>query len=127
MQVQNKVELGLDAIEISDGLTVEDMKRIFGLQRPPIDTAERRLEAWERFAGGCNVVRVDGVLYSWDTRPRVQKNKAVIGRIHAQSDGESPHDIGSYKLDSRGTVLWLPAPLHAVLPGGEGSSEGDAS
>lgn len=117
--------LQLDAIEIQDGLTIADMKRLFGLEAPPIDTPERRLAQWEAFANGTNMVRVDDVLYSWDTRPRIQKNGAAIGRIYAQPRGQSPHELGAYKIDAGGRVVWMPTPLQAVLPGAEISSEED--
>lgn len=113
-------ELQLDALEICDGLTVEDMKRIFGLERPPIDTAARRLEAWNNStASGGNVVRVRDVSYSWDARPRRQKNGALIGRVYAQARGEGSRDVGSYKIDHDGVVVHVPAALRGMLPGSE--------
>lgn len=131
----NPRQLELDAIEISDGLTVADMKRIFGLEVSPIDSADRRLEAWGEVGSATNMVRVDDVLYSWDTRPRQQKNGAVIGRVHAQRRGEGTRDIGAYKINAEGAVLQIPAAaLRGVLPGTEGAEastdaapEGDAS
>lgn len=111
----------LDAIEISDGLTVTDMKRIFGTEAPPIDSADRRLEAWARVGPATNLVSVDDVLYSWDTRPRRQKNHAPVGRVYAQPRGGIPRDAGAYKIDADGTVLQIPEALRGILPGTEGA------
>ena len=95
---------------------------------PVIDTPAKRLEAWAMVcAGGAtNVLRVDGVSYSWDTRPRVQKNGAAIGRVYAQRRGELPRDVGMYKLGARGDVLAIPAALAGVLPGAEGAAPASA-
>lgn len=116
-------ELQLDALEISDGLSVEDMRRIFGMLPKPIDSADRRLEAWAQTCpGASNMIRVDDVAYSWDTRPRRQKNGAVIGRVYAQARGEITRDIGAYKIAAGGAVLWIPAALRGILPGTEGAT-----
>jgi len=112
-------------LEISDGLTVEDMRRIFDTLPKPIDSADRRLEAWAHACpSASNVIRVDDVSYSWDTKPRRQKNGAVIGRVYAQGRGEITRDIGAYKIDAGGAVLWIPAALRGILPGTEGAAVG---
>lgn len=111
-----------DQIEISDGLTVQDIQRLFDTLPKPIDSADRRLQAWSDAAAiGSNMARVDGVLYSWDTKPRRQKNGAVIGRVYAQNPGGITHDVGAYKIAAGGEVLQVPAALRAVLPGAEGA------
>lgn len=97
----------------------------FDLEAPaagpaPIDTAEQRLASWSTVAqgGAVNMLRVDGVLWSWDAHPRRQKNGALIGRCYAQRRGESPRDLGAYKIGADGRVLQLVDGLRGVLPGG---------
>lgn len=112
-------ELQLDAIEISDGLTIADMKRIFCLEAPAIDTAARRLQAYATSTpGASNMLRLGDVLWSWDTRPRRQQNGALIGRVYSKRRGEATRDAGRYKIDAGGHVLQLPAELRNALPGG---------
>lgn len=85
----------------------------------PIDSPARRLEAWSTAClSAQNVLSVDGITWSWDTRPRLQKNGAAIGRVYLQAPGQFPRDVGAYKIGADGRVLELPAELRAVLPGG---------
>ena len=86
----------------------------------PIDTPARRLQTWAEICkgGATNVVKVEGVSWSWTTQPRLQKNGAAMGRVYAQRRGELTRDVGGYKIDAGGRVLQLPAALRAVLPGG---------
>lgn len=111
----------LDSCELDDGLTLEQHKAAFGLEDKPIDTALRRLHSWALVAigGSVNLVRVDGVTYTWEARPRTLKNGALQGRVFAQRAGDAPRDIGGFKIDAGGRVLQIPAPLARVLPGAE--------
>lgn len=92
----------------------------FGQRAPAIDSPARRLESWSLACtgGAMNTLTLAGVSWSWSTQPRMQKNGAAIGRVHAQRRGEFPRDVGSYKIAADGRVLQLPADLRAVLPGG---------
>lgn len=82
-------------------------------------TARDTLREWGLCCrgGAQNLLNVGGVLYSWTFEPRVQKNGALVGRVHRQTRGDYPHDIGSYKIEPDGRVSVLPAALRDVLPG----------
>ena len=112
---------------VEDGQTLEQLKEAFGIRALPIDTALRRLHSWALVAigGSINMVKVAGVLYTWDAHPRRLQNGAVQGRIYAQRRGELPRDIGGFKIDARGRVVQLPAVLREVLPGGLEAAAGD--
>lgn len=99
--------------------TLAQLREAFGIQDKPIDTALRRLHTWAlvSIAGAINLVKVDGVIYSWDARPRRLKNGALEGRVYAQRRGEAPRDIGGFKIGADGHVLKIPPELAAVLPG----------
>lgn len=86
----------------------------------PIDSVQRRLQAWAEICrgGAMNLITIDSVSWSWSTEPRIQKNGAAIGRVYRQRRGGLSVDVGSYKIDAKGKVLQLPAELRAVLPGG---------
>lgn len=96
----------------------------FDAGAPAIDTPARRLGTWSQACGGTNMVRVDGVLWSWSTSPRLQKNGAAIGRVYSQARGELTRDVCAYKIDAGGRVEWLPAELRSVLPGGATAGAG---
>lgn len=100
--------------------SLADLREAFGIREQPIDTPLKRLHSWALVcAGGAiNVVRLADASYSWDMRPRAQKNGAVLGRCYVQRRGQLPRDIGGYKIDAGGRVVQLPADLRAVLPGG---------
>lgn len=92
--------------------------------RAPIDSADRRLEAWRLACNantGCdNLVRDGDTVYAIDLQPRRQKNGAVIGRVHAQRRGEGFRDVGSYKIAGDGQVIEIPlGVLAGTLPGAE--------
>jgi hypothetical protein len=114
----------LQLIDGDAGGSLAELKESFGIVDKPIDTPIRRLHTWALVAigGSINMVRVGEVIYSWDTKPRLQKNGAVIGRVHAQRRGEGTRDIGSYKIDAAGQVVHLPEALRAILPGGATAS-----
>lgn len=89
----------------------------------PIDTAACRMHSWSLAStSGSNILRVGEVIYSWDSRPRRQQNGALIGRVYAQRRGESPRDIGGYKIEPDGRVSRAPAELAGVLPGAENAA-----
>jgi hypothetical protein len=100
---------------------IAETRAQFGSGPKPIDSVERRLQAWAEICrgGAMNLVNVDGVGWSWSTAPRIQKNGSAIGRVYRQRKGGLCVDAGSYKIDAKGKVLQLPAELRAVLPGGE--------
>lgn len=115
----------LEMVVDQDGpINLAEAREAFGIVDKPIDSPTRRLHAWALIAtAGINMLRVDQLLYSWDTQPVKQKNGAVRGRVYAQARGESPRDVGGYKIDARGRVLELPAALRQVLPGGADAGE----
>ena len=107
------------------GDTLDELALDFGIRRDqPVDTVAKRLHSWALLAegGSINCLRAGGVSYSWDARPRLQKNGAAIGRVYAQARGQLTHDIGAYKIGADGRVLILPAELRGVLPGGEAAA-----
>jgi hypothetical protein len=92
----------------------------------PIDTAEKRLQAWAGVCvgGSINLARAGDALYTWDAHPRRLKNGALEGRVYAQRRGEVFRDAGGFKIAGDGTVAKVPAALRAVLPGAlEASAE----
>ncbi|HEX5077696.1 MAG TPA: hypothetical protein VFV80_01015 [Geminicoccaceae bacterium] len=115
----------LDSCELEDDRPLAERRAAFGIEDKPIDTALRRLHSWALVAigGSVNVVRVDGVTYIWEAQPRALKNGALQGRVYAQAAGESPRDVGGFKIDAGGRVLQIPAPLAGVLPGAEHATE----
>lgn len=114
----------LELEEAKTGWPLSTFKQAFGLVDAPIDTAHRRLHSWALAAtAGTNMLRIGDTLYSWDARPRAQKNGALIGRVHAKRREQLTRDIGGYKIDAAGQVLQLPAALRGVLPGAEGAEE----
>lgn len=101
-----------------DSCELEDATPAAAAIAPPIDTAEKRLQAWAAVcASAINVLTVGDVCYTWDAHPRRLKNGALEGRVYAQHRGEAPRDIGGYKIGADGAVLKLPAALTGVLPG----------
>lgn len=80
-------------------------------------TALATLRSWELSCGfgASNVLRIGDVTYSWDTKPREQKNGSLVGRVYAQARGELPKDVGSYKILADGSVSEMPAPLVGKL------------
>lgn len=90
----------------------------------PITNADARLHAWALAASaGTNMLRSGDVLYSWDARPRRQKNGALAGRVYSKRRAEVARDIGAYKIDATGAVLEIPSALRGLLPGAEGAGE----
>lgn len=75
------------------------------------------LRSWELFCafGASNVLKIGDTTYTWDTRPREQKNGSLVGRVYAQVRGELPKDVGSYKILADGSVSEMPAPLAEKL------------
>jgi hypothetical protein len=116
--------LSIDAVELGDA--AEDLARIRAERAAAaeIRTAGQRLEAWAHACsnGSSNVLTVAGVCYSWDAHPRKLQNGALQGRVYAQPRGESPRDIGGFKIDARGRVLQVPRELAGVLPGTDAST-----
>jgi hypothetical protein len=115
------------------GDAAEDLARIRAdrAAAAEIRTAEQRLDAWaiaacSEGAGGSNVITVDAITYSWDARPRRLQNGALQGRVYAQARGETPRDIGGFKIDGRGRVVHLPRELAGVLPGAEAPTSEEA-
>lgn len=91
-----------------------------GSRGPKLDPIHARLASWA--TGGCdNTRRVGEVLYSWTAHPRLQHNGSGLGRVYAKERGESPVDIGGYKLDAAGNVLEFPAVARAAFGIEEGS------
>lgn len=84
--------------------------------------AAATLKAWKNFArsnsrgGGDNVFRVGSTLYSFDAQPRELQNGALQGRFWAQAAGESPRDLGAYKISGDGSIAFVPDELVDVLP-----------
>lgn len=78
-----------------------------GSRGPKLDPIHARLASWAT-GGADNTRRVGDVLYSWTAHPRLQQNGAGLGRVYAQRRGESPVDIGGYKIDKDGNVLEFP-------------------
>lgn len=119
-------ERQLPLLAAGDGAEdIEAFKEAFGIREQPIDTALRRLHAWSLAALGApgalgcvNMIRVDDVLYTWDAHPRRLQNGALQGRVYAKRRGQLDQDIGGFKIDARGRVVQLPAPLREVLPVG---------
>ncbi len=109
---------------VDDEPTLAQFARDLGIDpSTPIDTAACRMHIWSLAAtSGANVLRAGDVLYSWDSRPRRQQNGALIGRVYAQRRGESPRDIGGYKIEPDGRVSRCPAELAGVLPGAENAT-----
>lgn len=116
----------MSALPLLDSCELEDDTPAADAITAPIDTAEKRLQAWASVCrSGINVLTVDGVCYTWDAHPRRLKNGALEGRVYAQHRGEPPRELGGYKIGADGAVLKLPAALAGVLPGEPAPSEGD--
>ncbi len=75
------------------------------------------LRSWELFCGfgASNVLRIGNTTFTWDTKPREQKNGSMIGRVYAQTPGDVPRDVGGYKILADGSIAEMPAPLAAIL------------
>lgn len=87
---------------------VAEAREAFGLTRgPTLDPIHARLASWAT-GGFDNTRRVGDVLYSWTAHPRLQQNGAGLGRVYSKKRGESPVDIGGYKLDAGGNILEFP-------------------
>lgn len=133
-RIRQLEEEGLSTSDAQAAADVENQAQPFAfdaehpadnMPRPtPIDSPARRLQAWSQACGGTNMVRVDGVLWSWSTSPRRLKNGAAIGRVYSQARGELTRDVCAYKIDAGGRVEWLPAELRSVLPGGATAGAG---
>lgn len=77
--------------------------------------------AWQDYARGhslgcSNGFRHNGLFYSFDAHPRQLHNGALQGRIFRQARGESPQDIGGFKIGADGSIVALPEELRGVLP-----------
>ena len=116
-----KTKSQLDETEEGCNRIAELARAVGLLHDKPIENVIARLHSWALATTGAsiNCLRIDDVEYSWDTKPRLQKNGAAIGRVYAQRRGELTRDIGAYKIAGDGRVLQLPAAVRAILPGGE--------
>jgi hypothetical protein len=83
-------------------------------------SAAGTLAAWKDAArsstGGDNLLRIDGVSYSFDAHPRALGNGALMGRTYRQRRGELSQDIGGFKIEPDGRVSAIPAELRDALP-----------
>lgn len=122
---RNANQPAIEVIEGGAGESLTAHAEALGIRRDkPIDTVLARLHSWALAAtSGTNMIRAGEVLYSWDTKPRLQKNGAAIGRVYAQRRGENTRDLGMYKIGARGEVLAIPAEVSHLLPGAAGAGD----
>ncbi len=127
MSAADRKPLSIDATELGDAGEDLEQLRANRAAAAEIRTAAQRLEAWAAAgsSGAVNVITVDGVSYSWDAHPRKLQNGALQGRVYAQRRGETPRDIGGFKIDAHGRVINIPGELAGVLPGTDTASSED--
>jgi len=106
-------------LPLLDACELEDDAPAAAAIAAPIDTAQKRLQAWASVCvgGSVNLVRAGEALYTWDPNPRRLKNGALEGRVYAQRRGEVFRDAGGFKIAGDGAVAKVPAALRSILPG----------